>query len=77
MQEASFATLLSKAGEMTKQGIEWHHHYLPPACYFNKSADHLIMLETMENRWAAKFADKPLAELKQMEEQFFAQHEKK
>lgn len=66
-----YKQFLDRAREMTKKGIEWHHHYLPPGCRLGKGEKHLIILESGDEYWQTSFGEKPMDKLEELENIFF------
>lgn len=69
--DIEYSELLKKAEGLAKEGIEWHHHYLPPKCLLNKTSKHLIILEAQSNQWQSSFEEKPMKDLEKLENLFF------
>lgn len=69
--EVDYQKLLSKAEELTKNGQEWHFHYLPPNCSLGDSSKHLIILEFEGSKWQTSFEEKPMDNLKKLEDLFY------
>lgn len=67
----SYNELLEKAENLAKEGIDWHHHYLPPKCLLNKTSKHVIILEAEDHQWQSSFDYKPMKDLEKLENLFF------
>ncbi|NYZ76194.1 hypothetical protein H0N98_03000 [Candidatus Micrarchaeota archaeon] len=74
MKDASSAEIVRRAVEMARESIPWHHHYMPPGCHFSRESKmHQLILENeiTQEIWVAKTDEKPLDELKKLEDLFF------
>jgi len=73
MEKITFEKLLQKVKDFKRSGISWHHHFLTPKCYFNKSDKFCIVLENEEKGEAfyAEFDKKPMDKLEVLENLFF------
>lgn len=69
--EIDFEEMLMKMKKLSKNDIDWHHHYLPPNCLLSKQNKHVITLEAEEQQWVSSFDYKPMEELEEMENIFF------
>lgn len=69
--EVELTKILSKAEELNKNNEEWHFHYLPPNCSLGDSSKHLIILEFEGQKWLASFKEKPMDQLKKLENLFY------
>jgi hypothetical protein len=71
MKLVSYEELLQLAITNKSDGLEWHHHYLPPNCALNKSERHQIILECGTEAVCSYFDAKPMPELEKLENIFF------
>lgn len=69
--EVNYQKILDKAKQLTKNGIDWHHHYLPPNCLLNNSSKHIVVLESGNLKWQTSFDAKPMQKLEELENIFF------
>ena len=69
--DIDYQKLLNLAEELTKNGKEWHFHYLPPNCSLGDSLKHLIILESERQKWQTSFKEKPMDDLKKLENLFY------
>ncbi len=69
--EVDYQKLLKLAEELNKKGEEWHFHYLPPNCSLGDSSKHLIILEFEGQAWQTLFTEKPMDDLKKLENLFY------
>lgn len=69
--KVDYQKLLKLAEELTKNGEEWHFHYLPLNCSLGDSSKHLIILEFKGKKWQASFEEKPMNQLKKLENLFY------
>ena len=73
MKEISSQKILALAASYNKNGISWHHHFLPSFCLFNKKEKFVILLENDETRDTHVMVSvkKPALVLKKLEALFF------
>lgn len=73
MKKLNINELLEKASLYKKEKILWHHHYFTPKCKFNDSNKYQIILECDDKNesFYSEFNERPLKELKILEELFF------
>jgi ribosomal protein L24 len=74
MSSVPTGEIVKKAAEMTRNNVSWHHHHLPPHCHFSKeSSKYQLILENEETKeiWVAKTDEKPLDDLKKLEDLYF------
>jgi hypothetical protein len=72
--KSDFDRILQRAEELTKKGIDWHHHYLHPDCAFNDhKGKHCIILEDPETQRTliAIYDRKPMQDLVKIEKLFY------
>ncbi|HLD00126.1 MAG TPA: hypothetical protein VJC39_00100 [Candidatus Nanoarchaeia archaeon] len=74
MKKISITELLSSAKKLKEAGVSWHHHFFTPQCHLNKSDKFWVILENESSgeSFYAEFDEKPMQELKKMEELFFS-----
>jgi hypothetical protein len=68
--------MLSRAGELSKLRMEWHHHLLFPGCQYNKNASkYTLVFEDPETRATIEntTGSEPSDDLKLIEKLFYAQ----
>ena len=71
---SEFDSILKKAEELTKQGVEWHHHHLHPNCIFNEhKGKHCIVFEDPKTQevLTAVYDRKPMEDLAKIEKLFY------
>ena len=68
-----FDAILKKAKELTKRGIEWHHHHLHPNCIFNEHrGKNCIILEDEKGKTLTAIYDgNPMKDLSKLEKLFY------
>ena len=73
MKKITIDELLKFAREFKEKGISWHHHFLTPKCYLNKSGKFQIVLENEDTNevFYSEFEKKPMDKLEQLENLFF------
>ena len=73
MKEISSQKILALAASYNRNGISWHHHFLPPSCLFNKEEKFVILLENDETSESYIMVSdkKPALVLKKLEALFF------
>ncbi len=73
-----FEPIFKKATELTKNGVEWHHHHLYPGCRFSKNkSKHWIILEDPKTKkiMAASYNHRPKGDLAAIEKLFYRELE--
>jgi hypothetical protein len=73
MEIISIEKLIEIAKNYSENNVHWHHHFLTPSCYFNKSKNFCIILENEDTNevFQSNFKEKPMYELEQLENLFF------
>ena len=68
--------IVSRAEELNKKGIEWHHHMFFPNCIFNKhKGKFCIVFEDSKLGVIESISDKePKEDLKRIEPLFYSQN---
>ena len=74
MTQEPYKILIEKAKAASKSLKDWHHHFFPPGCAFNKSSKYQIALEIDGDIFYSLFDEKPMTELEQMENLFFGRY---
>lgn len=69
----SHNVLLTNVQTFTQQGENWHHHFLTPDCALGGNGKYQIVLENDDTKesFVCEFDEKPMKELKEIEELFF------
>lgn len=73
MEEIDINVLIDMAKELKNKSMSWHHHLLTPNCCFNSSGKYRIILENEDTKkiYYCDFEDKPMNQLKKLEDLFF------
>lgn len=69
MAHISFEALVKKAGELKKQGTNWHFHMIGPQCIFNRvkgQYEIFIEHEATGETWSSLFKERPVDQTRQM-----------
>ena len=73
MQKINYDELLQLVESYSKDGTNWHHHFLTRQCMFNQEDKFQIILENEKTQesFVCVFNEKPMKELEQLENIFF------
>ncbi|MEK6885668.1 MAG: hypothetical protein AABX17_01740 [Nanoarchaeota archaeon] len=73
MKKIVIEWLLKFARDFKENGTNWHHHFLTPKCYLNKSGKFQIILENEDTGevYYSEFQSRPMDKLEQLEKLFF------
>jgi len=73
MRNIDISTLLETAESFSKDGVNWHHHFMTPKCAMNTSGKFRIILENEDdgNSVYSDFKERPMADLENLENLFF------